>query len=247
MELLLEGLEVDVGGARLDGLQEDELDEADDGGGGGGLGERLLVHLRFVSDADAGRLEVGERKVVVDRGLGAAVVAGDAVKDLLLAREGEADLLAEDEAELVGDEGARDRVGGEGDGRVVGLDRHDVVHARHGALDGGEVVGVDVDAGEGDDLAAGVGGDGAEQVVLGEVVAVDDDVARLLAGALLLFEDFVARGVVEHPGRVERLEDGVGGVVLFSHGRSFGLTVTRSHGHSALCIVHCAFSINLVR
>ena len=209
MELLLERLEVDVGGARVDGLEEDELHEAHDGGRGGRGRDGGLVHVLLDADGGLGLelLHAGEE--VVDGRRVVAVVPGDAVDDLAMAGEDELDLLGEHEDEFVGDDGRRSRGDGEDDARGRRLHGHHAVHARHAALHRAQDLRRDVDAREGHHLRAVVGRHGAQQVVFGDVAAVHDDVADGLAVALMLVGDLVARRVVEKPVDVGHLEDGI--------------------------------------
>ena len=141
--------------------------------------------------------------------MSAAVVAielVDALLDVRLACQDNADVLRQDEAQLVGGGGVYDRVGGEGDVMLADLDRHYHVGARHGCGDGGPHLDGDVRLGEVDDVGAHVAGEHAEEVVFGKIALLDDDIARRLAGvvvlllngeSLLVVDDAVLDGDVE--------------------------------------------------
>ena len=84
-EVLLVGLDVDVGGALLDGVEQDEVDELDDRRVVGGLREVVdVLVLRLLGELDVAVVEVADD--LVERGALGRVVALDRLADGHLAR-----------------------------------------------------------------------------------------------------------------------------------------------------------------
>ncbi len=139
-EFVLERLEMDVAGAVLDGLKENEVDETDDGGlvgevfqvgggaGGGGFGGfagDFVVLAQFLED-------------VGDVGLGVAIVTADGPFDFGGIGHDRDDFLADDVGEFI-DHGRVERVGqGQLHGGVKDGHRQTFVHAGGFGGDGGK-------------------------------------------------------------------------------------------------------------
>ena len=209
LEVLLEGLDVNIGGAVGDGLVEDEVDEADDGGGGGGALDALLVggvgvKLGELFDERVGGVAAGE--ALVDGGL-----------DLRLGGEDEADFAGEEEGELVDDVGLNEVRGGEGDVVALGLDGHDGVHPHAGH--GDEVLQrvVKGELGEVDDVGALAAGHEGEEVVLAKDVQVEDEFLVRLAAFDVLADKLLGLGIVDEAVLEDERDEGreLEGVCLF--------------------------------
>ena len=187
LEVVFEGLDVDVGRAVHDALVEDHVDELDDGvvvrrAFEGGHVVRVALEALVALHALAEALEH------VRHGIARiAVVLGDALVDVLFARHDEAHLLREGEGDLVGDARVHEAGRRERDAVAVHAHAEDVVHARDGGGDGVDDVVVELHLREVHDLAALVGRHHAEERVLVEVAAVHDDFADGLAARVGLF------------------------------------------------------------
>ena len=176
-EFLLEGLDVNVAGALLDGLGDHGVDQADDG--------RLARHVAQV-------FEIGAGLLVVSLGVGAlfgfAVIAVDGVEDFLLGGERGAHLQAAERA--YGGDGLEIQ-------RIGHRDGEDVVRERDGdgaalaqeavrqAFDFGRGRRSAIDRDQGDiELIA----EGGEHVAVGDGAHVDQNFAELIAALELEFE-----------------------------------------------------------
>ena len=182
LEVVLEGLDMDIGRAVYDALVEDEVHEADDRRRVGGALHRSDVVRVGAREPFIVRHALAERlDHVGDRIAGISVVLGDAVHDVLLAGEHEAHLLREREEHLVGDSGINEVERRESHRHVVGGNREDVVHAGRRGGDRLGDISLDSHRGEVDGLGILIGGHRGEQVVLGENLLVEDGLADALA------------------------------------------------------------------
>ena len=218
LEFVFEGFEVDVGGAVLHGLEEDEVDEADDGPGvGRGFhgGDVVAARAGFEEFAGVAEFVFEALEDFFHGGVFGAVVAGDGGVDGVGGVDGEEDVLGEDEVDFVGGLGGEEVAAGEGDGIAVGRDGDDGVHAGDGAGDGLEDVGGDAHVLEVDALGAHELGDDVEDLVGGEQPEFDGDVLDGLAGALVFVGDLGGLGFVDDAVADEFFEKHVG---VFGHG-----------------------------
>ena len=166
LEILFEGLEVNVACLGVHRAVEDQVDVADDGGGVGLRGHRGGVQLLLGLD----RLDLGLSQLlenIVHRCLFRAVMSGDQLLHLGAGSHHLDDLAVQREAEVVKclgvegvAEGDREDVsrGGEGDGLMESRHarRHEV-EERGDGLEAGKVNRVDAQFG-GDDLGKLLGG-----------------------------------------------------------------------------------------
>src|SRR5437867_5928764 len=191
-EDLLVGLEVDVGGALLDGVDQHHVDQFHD--------RRFVGRLLQLEDVDLGAflavlhdLDVAEVGLHVRQdagdGLGLGlVVAVDRLPDGRLRRHQRQDLEIRHEGDVVQGEDVRRIRHGERQ-RVPHLpDRDHLVLPRDGRRHELQHVGLDVELGQRDRRHAVLPREESDQLVFVDEVEPDEDRADLLRGALLLRE-----------------------------------------------------------
>ncbi len=200
---------MDVGGLGLDGLLQDEVDEADDRGLAGGGGD-VLVGLDGL-----GLVELTE-EVLHRGGRGFAVGADDGGVDLVGVGHGELDVTLQDERQFA-DRGGIERVLGDQDD-LAGLVRHGHDEVLVG-LRGLE---------EPQDLRAGVDGDGRIELDLKMVghgleqgrpvdeARVQEGGGEGLAGGGMGLPELIGLGGVDEAGLKGDFADGV--AVVVEHG-----------------------------
>src|SRR5437870_2920581 len=206
-EDLFVGLEVDVGGAAADGVDQDHVDELDDGG--------LVGRLLELKDVDLGadlvlveELDVADRALellddLADRGRLDVVVVLDGLADGALGGHDRQDLEVGPKGHVV--EGEDVGGVGHGQGQHVGLalDRDDLVLPRHLGGDELEDVGIDVELGERDRGDAVLLREEADQLVFVDQVEPHEERAELLGGPLLRQERPLELVLVDQPFRSE--------------------------------------------
>ena len=189
-------------------LIENEVDEADDRGR-----VRRVLHRRDVVGVRRGKAFVVAKSLaerldhVRDGVVRIAVVLGDAVHHVLLARHDELHLLGEREEHFVCDAGVDDVEGRERDRSVVRSNGEDVVHA--GRRSGNRLgdLGVDSHPAEIDGLGVLIGSDYAEKVVLGKYLLVENGLADRLALGLRGVGELLGGRLVEIAVLYENLEN----------------------------------------
>ena len=210
LEVVLKRLDVDVRRTVHDALVENEIYKADDCGR-----VRRVLHRSDVVDIRGGKTLVvakpfAERLYHVGDGVvRIAVVLGNAVHHVLLARHDELHLLGESEEHFVCDAGVDDVKRRECNGRFVRGHWEDVVHAgRRGGNRLGDL-GVDRHSAEIDGLGVLVGRDYAKKVILGKYLLVEDGLANSLSLGLRGIGELLGGDLIEIAVLNENLENRV--------------------------------------
>ena len=193
--LLLVGLDVDVRGAALDRVRQDDVDEPDDRGFLPLLDQLLEVDgvlLLLVDDLEGGVGGVDRRHLLHDllqlEGVGGAVVPVDRVLEGDLRGDDRLDVVAGHELQVVHREDVR-RVGHRDGERRAGLvDREDVVLARDLGGDELQDVRVDLEVRQVDRRHAELRGERLRDVVLGDEAEPHERLAQLHPRFLLLLQ-----------------------------------------------------------
>ncbi len=193
--LLLVGLDVDVGGAALDGVRQDDVDEPDDGSLFPFLDELLEVDgvlLFLVHDLERGVGGVDGRHLLHDllqlEGVRGAVVPVDRVLEGDLGSDDRLDVVAGHELQVVHREDVR-RVGHrDGERRARLVDRQDVVLARDVRRDQLQDVRVDLEVRQVDRRDAELRRQRLRDVVFGDEAEPHERLTQLHPRVLLLLE-----------------------------------------------------------
>ena len=112
---------------------------------------------------------------------------GDALVDVLLARHNEADFLRKGERDLVGDAGIHEIGGGQRDAADIRPHADHVVHTCDRCGNGVDDIVIQLHVRKIDDLAPLIGRHHAEERILVEIAAVDNDFPSGLSAGIYLF------------------------------------------------------------
>ncbi len=208
LELVLERLEVDVGGLVADGDEEHVVEQLPHGRGVGHFLEGLQVNgfARVVHRLGHGAVvEFGEE--ALDRLLDSGVVAVERARHGRLVAHRAVGLAVEEEPQVV-ERLHVERVGHrDGQDVVLELGRDDAIDRGDRGRDAGDHVVGDFQHVEVHDLHPGLDAEGGEHLLLGHVVQADEDGADGAAALLLGGERLLDLGLGDEAHLLEDLAD----------------------------------------